>query len=63
MDVYDNQYTFRMHDVHRLDLGATYTKQRKHARYTLTFGLYNTYNRKNPFSTIINIAPERNAAS
>ncbi|WP_341842773.1 TonB-dependent receptor [Chitinophaga caseinilytica] len=49
VDVYRDQYTVRMHDVHRLDLGATYTKQRKKARYMLSFGLYNTYNRKNPF--------------
>ncbi|MGX5820790.1 TonB-dependent receptor domain-containing protein [Chitinophaga lutea] len=49
VDVTGRRYGLRMQDVHRLDIGATHTKERNGIRYILTLSLYNVYNRKNPF--------------
>ncbi|MEO0899236.1 MAG: TonB-dependent receptor [Bacteroidota bacterium] len=40
---------FRMQDYHRLDLGVNFTKEKKWGERTWTFGVYNAYNRLNPF--------------
>ena len=39
----------RLRSYHRLDLAIHFRKERSWGTRTLTFGTYNTYNRKNPF--------------
>ena len=41
----------RMNPYHRLDLGLNFTKQNSKFNFfrTISFGIYNLYNRKNPF--------------
>jgi hypothetical protein len=46
---YEARNDFRMRAYHRLDLSIGFTKQKKWGRRTWTFGVYNGYNRKNPF--------------
>lgn len=41
---------YRLADYHRLDLSVQYKKIKRHGTSTLEFGLYNAYNRKNPYS-------------
>lgn len=40
---------YRMPSYHRLDLGVNIHKEKKWGETTWSFGLYNAYNRKNPF--------------
>ena len=40
---------YRMPSYHRLDLGVNLHKEKKWGEATWSFGLYNAYNRKNPF--------------
>lgn len=40
---------YRLPDYNRLDLGINFHKQRKHGVRTWSWGLYNAYNRQNPF--------------
>jgi len=40
---------FRMRDFHRLDLGISFTKEKKWGTRTWRLGFYNAYNRRNPF--------------
>lgn len=49
IDLVRDRNFLRMQDVHRLDVNATYTKQRKKRTYITTLGLVNVYNQKNPF--------------
>ncbi|QEH43831.1 TonB-dependent receptor domain-containing protein [Chitinophaga sp. XS-30] len=49
VDVVEKRNFLRMQDMHRLDISATHTKQRKNTAYILTFGFMNVYNRQNPF--------------
>ncbi len=44
---YRNNY--RLPPYHRLDIGATYISMKKGRKRVLSFGIYNVYNRKNPF--------------
>ncbi len=44
---YRNNY--RLPPYHRLDIGATYTTEKKGRKRILAFGIYNVYNRQNPF--------------
>jgi hypothetical protein len=51
--VYTERNGYRMPDYHRLDVSATYernknTQKRFHSSWT--FGLYNAYGQENPFS-------------
>ncbi len=46
---YNGRNGFRMHSFHKLDLGISFHKKNKWAERTWTFGLYNAYNRQNPF--------------
>ncbi|MBR3471789.1 MAG: TonB-dependent receptor [Prevotella sp.] len=39
----------RAPDYHRLDLSASHTRQLRRSTHTWTFGLFNAYNRYNPF--------------
>ena len=41
---------FRMQHYHRLDLGISLRKEKKWGERTWNFGVYNAYNRLNPFS-------------
>ena len=40
---------FRMPAYHRLDVGVNFHKQKKWGQRTWSIGLYNAYNRQNPF--------------
>jgi hypothetical protein len=46
---YESRNDFRMRDYHRLDASVGFSKKKKWGRRTWTFGVYNAYNRKNPF--------------
>ncbi len=47
--IYTSKNSFRMRAYHRLDLSISFTKQKKYGARTWTVGIYNLYNRKNPF--------------
>lgn len=49
VDVVGDRNSLRMQDMHRLDISATHTKQRKRTAYVLTVGFMNVYNQQNPF--------------
>jgi outer membrane receptor for ferrienterochelin and colicin len=44
-----NRNNFRMPSYHRLDLNVNFKKEKRHGVRTWTVGVYNAYNRKNPF--------------
>ncbi len=46
---YKERNGYRMKSYHRLDLSLTWTKQKRKGIRQLTIGVYNLYNRKNPF--------------
>lgn len=46
---FGNRNESRAPDYHRLDLSLSHSKQKGKATHTWTFGLYNAYNRYNPF--------------
>ncbi len=46
---YDNRNGYRMPAYHRLDIGVNFNKQKKWGMRTWSVGVYNVYNRKNPF--------------
>ncbi|NSL88727.1 TonB-dependent receptor [Chitinophaga sp. Mgbs1] len=48
-DRYDSRYNYRTENVHRLDVGITYTKQKKYWRKSWNLSVYNVYNQPNPF--------------
>ena len=48
---YTERNSYRMPDYHRLDIGATYTKQKKKGREaSWNFSLYNAYGRENAYT-------------
>lgn len=47
--VYTERNSYRMANYHRLDLGLEYKLQPKWGEADLTFGVYNAYNRRNPY--------------
>nr|WP_320117687.1 hypothetical protein [uncultured Marinifilum sp.] len=47
--VYADRYNLRMSSTHRLDISLRYTKKRKYGRSILSVGVYNVYNRSNPY--------------
>jgi len=49
VDYYKSRNDFRMPSYHRLDLGINFHKEIKKGHRTLSIGIYNVYNRKNPF--------------
>ncbi|MBO9729491.1 MAG: TonB-dependent receptor [Chitinophaga sp.] len=49
IDRYNNWNNYRGADVHRLDIGFTHTKQKKHWSRSWNFSIFNVYNRRNPF--------------
>jgi len=46
---YEKRNNYRMPAYHRLDLGINFRKETKWGQRTWSFGVYNAYNRKNPF--------------
>lgn len=46
---YDKRNSYRTAPYHRLDIGFNNVKDKKWGQRTWSFGLYNAYNRKNPF--------------
>tara|TARA_Y100001954_G_scaffold55795_2_gene60012 strand:- start:1846 stop:4209 length:2364 start_codon:yes stop_codon:yes gene_type:complete len=46
---YDEKNSFRMASYHRLDVGFKNAKKTKWGERTWSFGVYNAYNRQNPF--------------
>lgn len=49
VDHFESRNSFRMSAYHRLDFGINFHKEKKWGTRTWSFGLYNVYNRKNPF--------------
>lgn len=56
IDFYDYSYfsysernNYRMPAYHRLDVGVNITKSKKRGVQTFSYGIYNLYNRKNPY--------------
>ncbi len=49
VDYYDGRNGFRTPAYHRLDIGVNMHKERKRGVETWSFGVYNLYNRRNPF--------------
>jgi len=57
--IYEAKNASRMPSYHRLNIGAEWKgKQKKRYNWTLDFGVYNIYNRKNPF--LLYIGPKEN---
>jgi hypothetical protein len=50
---YESRNAFRMPGYHRLDLGVNFNKQKKYGLRTWSWGVYNVYNRMNPFMLYI----------
>ena len=46
---YNGKNSFRMPAFHKLDLGVNFSKQKRIGVRTWSFGIYNAYNRQNPF--------------
>ncbi len=46
---YGKRNDFRMAAYHRLDIGLTWTKEKQRGTRSWSLGVYNAYNRKNPF--------------
>ncbi|MCX7862943.1 MAG: TonB-dependent receptor [Bacteroidales bacterium] len=49
IEYYDGRNGFRMPSYHRLDLSVNMHKKRKYYTRTWSIGVYNVYNRKNPY--------------
>ena len=47
---YDGVNQQRTTNFHRLDIGANFTKQKKHGLRIWSLGIYNVYNHQNPFA-------------
>ena len=46
---YEQKNSYRMRAFHKLDVGVNLTKQKKWGERTWYFGVYNLYNRQNPY--------------
>ena len=46
---YGDRNSYRMRAYHRIDLGVRFHRTRSWGERTLSFDIYNAYNRKNPF--------------
>ena len=49
LTVYEGRNNFRMPNYHRMDVGANFHRQFRHARRTINVSVYNVYNRQNPY--------------
>ncbi|NLU39970.1 MAG: TonB-dependent receptor [Bacteroidales bacterium] len=59
---YAERNNYRTPAYHRLDLSYSSSKQKKRGIRTWTFGLYNAYNRINPFMVYSSFAEEKNSS-
>ena len=57
---YAERNGYRAPDYHHLDVGATWTNHKGRRTYQWAFGVYNLYNRYNPF--LINFEDSQNGA-
>ena len=57
---YAERNGYRAPDYHRLDVGAVWTRQHRRTTHEWVFGIYNLYNRYNPF--LINFEDGENGA-
>ena len=58
----DHRNNYKMNDYHRLDIGINYTfRKKKSSYYLLNIGVYNVYNRMNPYKIIIDTDLHKNA--
>lgn len=48
-EFYGKKNSFKMQDYHRLDIGFTHTSVKNDRERIWTIGIYNVYNRKNPY--------------
>jgi len=55
---YESRNNFRMRDYHRLDLSFSFWKDKKWGQRKWTLGIYNAYNRQNPF--FMELSSDRN---
>ena len=58
---YAERNGYRAPATHHLDLSATYSKKLKHCERQWAFGVYNIYNRENPY--VITFSEDDNSAS
>lgn len=49
IEYFESRNSYRMPSYHRLDIGVNFHKEKKWGSRTVSFGVYNIYNRKNPF--------------
>ena len=49
IEYYDSKNAYRMPAYHRMDFAANFHKEKKWGKRTWSVGLYNAYNRQNPF--------------
>jgi hypothetical protein len=49
IDYFGERNSYRMRDYHRLDLGVSFTKEKKWGRRAWIISVYNAYNRLNPY--------------
>ncbi len=54
---YGDRNSFRMPAYHRLDLGAKFVVTKKWGVHSIYLGIYNVYNRKNPYFISLNVNP------
>lgn len=46
---YETRNNYRLPAYHRMDVSVNFHKQKKHGKRTVNIGVYNLYNRKNPY--------------
>ncbi len=49
VDLLEERNSFRMANYHRLDAALNFRKEKRRGERVFTIGVYNTYNRRNPF--------------
>lgn len=49
LEYFEKRNSYRVPAYHRLDIGVNFRKEKKWGERTWSLGLYNAYNRKNPF--------------
>ncbi len=49
VNIYTERNGYRMHPYHRLDISLMFPRKLKHGELIWTIGVYNAYNRQNPF--------------
>lgn len=57
IDRYDNRNNYRGAAVHRLDVGITWSRQKKRWTRSWNLSVFNVYNRKNPYYYYISADP------